>query len=398
MFAEFLIATLISFPAQVKAETPTLWMPETLQGKRAFSEGRYADSAAAYRAAIVKAEEANAPSDALLPLLEALAASLKVAGNPAQAQSVVERMLSIIAGSFGSMGAEYASGLSELADVQRLQDLREEASKSIAKAVEIRSSLGLSEALAKDATLAGTIFQEMGDSANAMNYFTQALAFWGALPSSGLQILTALDPLAAIARDQGAYRDAEAYCLRALRLREAALGPKHSDLIATLDSLAYALFGQQKYDEAESVYIRLLALWEATAGAEHPMVALTLDKMVEFYSAQKLYEKAAPLAERAQSMRTRTVIESFHRTGRVLVGEQKFAEALDQYQRVIKLGEAAKVSDESMDGILRAYALVLRQVGRIQEASAIENRLKEAIIRKADRDGTRRPKPTPIKP
>jgi tetratricopeptide (TPR) repeat protein len=298
----------------------------------------------------------------------------------------------------GDAGHPYADVLSEYANVQRMQDLRKEASETIAKAVQIRSSLGLSEALAKDATLAGSILQEMGDSVGAINYYSQALAFWGALPSSGLQVLTVLDPLAAIFRDMGAYPDTEIYCRWALRLREAALGPKHSELIATLDSLAYALFGQKKYEEAEPVYLRLLALWEGSAGPDHPMVALTLDKMVEFYTAQKLYDKAAPLAQRSQAMRTKAVLESFHRTGRVLIGEQKYEEALDLYQRAIKMGESAKVPDENMDGILRSYALVLSHSGRKQEAAALEKRLKDAIISKADREGTRRPKPVPIKP
>ncbi|HYI96582.1 MAG TPA: tetratricopeptide repeat protein, partial [Bryobacteraceae bacterium] len=133
-------------------------------------------------------------------------------------------------------------------------------------------------------------------------------------------------------------------------------------------------------------------------GADHPMVALTIDKMVEFYTVQKLYDKAGPLAQRSQAMRTKAVLESFHRTGRVLIGEQKLPEAIDLYQRAINIGESAKVPDEAMEGILRTYALVLSHSGRKEEAAAAEKRLKDAIIGKADRDGTRRPKPKPIDP
>ena len=103
-----------------------------------------------------------------------------------------------------------------------------------------------------------------------------------------MRILTALDPLASIYRDQLNYPLAEENYLRALRLREAALGPKDPELIGNIDSLAYVLFGQKKYADAEPYYLRLLALWETSAGPEHPMVALTLDKMVEFYNDQKL--------------------------------------------------------------------------------------------------------------
>ena len=396
---ELLLAQLLLFPAQVSAvELPNPWMVETSAGRRNFAEGKYAEAVASYRAALAKAEESKAETAAIAPLLQPLAAALKVGGDPAEAQRVLERLLPLVAELHGAQGHPYADVLVEIANVQRMQDLRKEASETITKVVQIRSALGLSEALAKDATLAGAIFQEMGDSEGAKNYYTQALAFWGALPTSGLQVLTVLDPLVAIYRDESAYRDTEIYCLWALRLREATLGPKHSELIATLDSLAYALFGQKKYEEAEPVYLRLLAIWEGSAGAEHPMVALTLDKMVEFYSAQKLYDKAAPLSQRSQAMRTKAVLESFHRTGRVLIGEQKLPEAIDLYQRAIKIGENAKVPDESMEGLLRTYALVLAHSGRKEESAAVEKRLKDAIIGKADREGTRRPQPKPISP
>ena len=399
MLIELLLANLLLIPAQVRSvELPNPWMVETSAAKRAFATGKYDDAVASYGSAIAKAEASNAEAAALLPLVQSLAATLAVSGNAAEAQRVFERLLSLVEEVHGATGHPYADALSDLANVQRMADLRKEASETIAKAIQIRSALGVSEALAKDATRAGAIFQEMGDPVGAINYYSQALAFWGALPSSGLQVLTALDPLAAITRDQGAYRDTEIYCLWALRLREAALGLKHSELISTLDSLAYALFGQEKYQEAEPVYLRLLAIWEGSAGPDHPMVALTLDKMVEFYSAQKLYDKAAPLAQRSQAMRTKAVLESFHRMGRVLIGEEKLQEALDLYQRAVKVGESAKVPDESMDGILRSYALVLLHSGRKLEAAAVEKRLKDAIISKADREGTRRPKPTPVKP
>ena len=82
--------------------------------------------------------------------------------------------------------------------------------------------------------------------------------------------------------DNAEYEKAESLYLRALMIRETALGPDSSDLLLTLDSLAYVYFGQKKYSDAEPVYKRLLALWESSAGPDHPMVALTLDKMAEF--------------------------------------------------------------------------------------------------------------------
>jgi hypothetical protein len=122
-------------------------------------------------------------------------------------------------------------------------------------------------------------------------------------------------------------------------------------------------------------------------------VALTLDKMAEFYSEQKLFDKAEPLVRRSLAIRTKSIIESFHRKGRVLVGEQKSGEALDLYERAIRVGENAKVPDEQMEGVLRTYAILIRQAKREAEAVAVDQRVKDILVRKADRDGIRRPRP-----
>jgi tetratricopeptide (TPR) repeat protein len=238
----------------------------------------------------------------------------------------------------------------------------------------------------------------MGEDGPAASYFQIGLGLWGALPNSGLQILTALDPLAQIRRDQNNYKEAEEYYTWALRLREAALGPKDLELISTLDSLAYVLFGQRKYAEAEPVYNRLLALWEMVGGQDHPMVALTLDKMAEFFIEQKRYDTAEPLAQRALFIRSKATIEGLHRTGRVLTGQKKLDEATEVYARAVRIATEAGVPDEDIPGTLRAYALLLRQKQRGKEADAIDKRLREAMNRKTEKEGKRPAPPPPSLP
>jgi tetratricopeptide (TPR) repeat protein len=389
------LLTLLFAPGTAGADEPA-WIIELSAGKRAFAAGEYSHAAEQYAAALKKAEELQASPAALLPILRLQAAALRTAGEAAPAEETLLRCIDIVTAIHGESSPELAAVLSDIAVVQRAQDHGDQAGKSLARAIAIRSTIGISEELARDLTIAGTIQHEMGQDDMAVSFYLQAIAFWGALPESGLRILTALDPLASIYRDQLKYPLAEENYLRALRLREAALGPKDPELIGTIDSLSYVLFGQKKYAEAEPYYERLLTLWETSAGPEHPMVALTLDKMVEFYNDQKLYEKSEPLAQRSQAMRTKTLLESFHRTGRILVGEKRFEDALTLYERVIRIAADAKVPDEQMDGVLRTYALLLRQLKREAEAAAIDKRIREALINKADRDGTRLPRPKPI--
>jgi tetratricopeptide (TPR) repeat protein len=254
---------------------------------------------------------------------------------------------------------------------------------------------GKAEDLARDITGVAILQVALGDAKFAEETLKQALTAWeAAVAPDSPQLLPVLDALGGIYQTNAEYEKAEPLYLRALRLREAVLGPDSSELLSTLDSLAYVYFGQKKFTEAEPVYKRLLALWESNAGLEHPMVALTLDKMAEFYAFQQRYEEAEKAATTALTIRTNAHIASLNQVGRVLLMEAKLREAEDLYHRAIGIGDLAKAPDEVLDPLLRIYAKVLRVENRLREADTVDRRVKDALLRKADREGRR---PSPVK-
>ena len=375
-------------------DTPPAWTIHLNDAKLAFTSGKYEVAVGKYREALQKAEEAKADSSVILPILKSLATTLRTNADPAGSQKVLERILAMIIEAHGVQSLETAPVLSELAVVQRAQDQRLAAVSSLRQAMVVRRNQRVTEELARDATLMGTLYHEMGEDEPAGNHYQMAISMWGMLPDSGLQILTAIDPLADIRRNQSRYEKAEELYMWVLRLREAALGPKDPELISTLDSLAYVYFGQKKYAEAETMYKRLLEMWEMVGGADHPMLSLTLDKMAEFYIEQKRYDEAAPVSQRAFAIRSKATIETMHRTGRVLAGQKKIDEATEVYSRALRIAADAGVPDEDIPGMLRAYSLLLRQKQKEKEAAAIEKRFKEAADRKTEKEG-KRPKPEP---
>ena len=381
----------LSFHALAQ-EGPAPWAVELSAAKTAFTSGKYDVAVEKYREALQKADEAQAAPTVTLPILRALAASLRTNADPAGAQKILERMLEHDHRGQGVQSIETAPVLSELAVVQRAQDQRLAAITSLRQAMVVRRNARVSEELARDVTLMGALYHEMGEEEMAGNHFQMAISMWNMLPDSGLQILTAIDPLADIRRNQSRYEKAEELYLWVLRLREAALGPKDPELISTLDSLAYVYFGQKKYAEAETMYKRLLEMWEMVGGAEHPMLSLTLDKMAEFYIDQKRYDEAAPISQRASRIRSKGTIETLHRTGRILAGQKKIEEATEVYSRALRIAADAGVPDDEIPGMLRAYSLLLRQKQREKEALAIDKRFKEATERNAEKEG-KRPKP-----
>jgi tetratricopeptide (TPR) repeat protein len=229
---------------------------------------------------------------------------------------------------------------------------------------------------------------EAGDRKAAKEMLIRAVDLWAKAASpDGIQELATIDALAALHRDDAEYPEAEALLIRALRTREVAYGPNASELISTVDSLAYAYFGQKKFAEAEPLYKRLLALWETSAGPEHPMVALTLDKTAEFYAFQQRYAEAEPLVARSLTLRTNMLMSSFNQTGRIALMQAKLPESRELYTRAIRIGDDCKVADEVMDPLLRIQARLLREAGEVEAAAALEERVKAALLRKAEREG-----------
>ncbi|CAN0422393.1 unnamed protein product, partial [Ectocarpus sp. 13 AM-2016] len=69
---------------------------------------------------------------------------------------------------------------------------------------------------------------------------------------------------------KGKYDEAEPLYIRAIAIREKALGPDHPDVASCLKNLADPLQSQGKYDEAEPLYIRAIAIREKALGPDHP--------------------------------------------------------------------------------------------------------------------------------
>ncbi|HSB13970.1 MAG TPA: tetratricopeptide repeat protein [Bryobacteraceae bacterium] len=384
---------------QAPVEVPGVdWKAEIEKGNKAIAARDYAEGTARFRSALAQLETAPGEDAGVLAAIRGCATGSRLQGHGADAEQYLSRAVVVAVRLHGDASLEVAALLSELAAVQRSNGRRQEALTTLQSAVRIRQSRtdGKAEDLARDITGVAILQVALGDAKFAEETLKQALTAWeAAVAPDSPQLLPVLDALGGIHQTNADYEKAEPLYLRALRVREAALGPDSSELLSTLDSLAYVYFGQKKFSEAEPVYKRLLALWESSAGLEHPMVALTLDKMAEFYAFQQRYEEAEKAASAALTIRTTAHIASLNQVGRVLLMEAKLGEAEDLYHRAIGIGDLAKAPDEMLDPLLRIYAKVLRAGNRLREADTVDKRIKDALLRKADREGRR---PSPVKP
>jgi tetratricopeptide (TPR) repeat protein len=335
----------------------------------------------------------------VLDALRMLASARRAQGDFGEASRALARALEVCAALHGAESRQSAGLLAEIASAERAQGHLELALETIQKAITTREAApgGRPEDLARDLTFRATIELKFKHGEEAAELLIRAVDLWNSAAPGDVQILPALEVLASLYRDASLYDKAEPLLLQALKMRESVAGPDSADVIADVDSLAYVYFGLKRYPEAESYYKRLLDLWEKTAGSDHPMRALTLDKMAEFYAFQQRYAEGEKAAAEALAMRGRVHLASLNQTGRLILMQARLADADDLYRRAVQIGDLAKAPDEWMDPLLRVYAAVLREENKTEEAEAVDKRVKEALLRKADREG-RRPSPLKLPP
>ena len=106
---------------------------------------------------------------------------------------------------------------------------------------------------------------------------------WLSRCHSLIETAGSLKNLAGLYITTGAYAKVEPLLLRALAIREEALGPEHPDTAQSRDNLAglYNITGA--YAKAEPLYQRALTIREKSLGREHPDTAGSLNNLAELY-------------------------------------------------------------------------------------------------------------------
>ena len=91
--------------------------------------------------------------------------------------------------------------------------------------------------------------------------------------------------------------------MRALTIRENALGPEHPDVAQSLNNLAGLYYKQGQYAQAKPLYKQALAIWEKAFGPDYPKVANTLENMAKLYTKMGKEDEAKRLLARAKRIR-----------------------------------------------------------------------------------------------
>ena len=195
-------------------------------------------------------------------------------------------------------------------------------------------------------------------------------------------VTAAIDELAGIYIDKGAYVKAEPLYRRALDIREKALGKDHPDTAESLHDLAVLYYYQGKYEEAEPLFRRSLDINEKALGQDHLYTSYSLNNLAMLYQAQGKYEEAEPLVKRALGIRERTLGKDHRLTGTsvnnlaMLCQEQgRYEEAEPLRKRALDIWEKALGKDHPDTArALNNLAALYQEQRRYEEAEPLRKR------------------------
>eukprot|EP00903_Cladosiphon_okamuranus_P006199 g6096.t1 len=195
-------------------------------------------------------------------------------------------------------------------------------------------------------------------------------------------LATSLGTRATVLEAQGKYDEADRLYVRCIEIRERALGPDHPELAVSLNNRAELLQEQGKHDEADRLYVRCIEVEERALGPDHLEVAVTLNNRAVLLQEQGKLDEADPLLVRAIEIKERalgpdhpSLATSFGTRATVLQTQGKYDEADWLYVRCIEVEERALGPDHPELAVsLNNRAVLLQAQQKLEEAESLVRR------------------------
>ncbi len=230
---------------------------------------------------------------------------------------------------------------------------------------------------------AGTYLSSQGRTAEALPLHQRALRIReAALGPDHPDVATALNDVGWTLSALGRAAEALPLQQRALRIREAALGPDHPEITGALAYVGRALSTLGRAAEALPLHERALRIDEAAFGPDHPEVATDLNLIGWALSALGRAAEALPLHQRALRIDEAAfgpdhpeVATDLNLIGWALSALGRAAEALPLQQRALRIDEAALGPDHpDVATDLNEVGRALSALGRNAEALPLQQR------------------------
>ncbi len=186
----------------------------------------------------------------------------------------------------------------------------------------------------------GAIRLDLGHYPEAEQYDRQALAIvqsWYGEDSP--ETATDLTLLARALIYQKRFDEASALLQQSLAIKENAFGKIHPSVASTLNELGSVALNENKYDDAEKYFAHMADIYRQVYGEHHYLYATALSNLASVYMAEKqwpraekMYREVIPLYVETQSATHVNTGIARMKLGRILLHEDRYAEAAHESQ------------------------------------------------------------------
>jgi CHAT domain-containing protein/tetratricopeptide (TPR) repeat protein len=328
---------------------------------------------------------ALAQSDAELDALNRRVVALLDAANFAEAMPLAKRSVELAKARRGERHPQYATALTNLAELLRATNRLSEAEPLYRRALAIdEKSLGSEHPnVARDLNNLAGLLQDTNRLAEAEPLYRRALAIDE--KSYGPQhpdVARDLNGLAQLLQDTNRLAEAEPLMRRALAIDEKSLGSEHPYVAIRLNNLAALLHATNRLAEAEPLMRRALAVDEKSLGSEHPNVATDLNNLAQLLQDTNRLAEAEPLMRRALAIKEKSlgpehpsVAISLNNLAGLLRATNRLADAEQLMRRTLAIDEKSFGPDHpNVARDLNNLAQLLRATKRLAEAEPLYRR------------------------
>jgi tetratricopeptide (TPR) repeat protein len=197
-----------------------------------------------------------------------------------------------------------------------------------------------------------------------------------------LKVAVATDNYCDILMRREKYQDAEEYFRKNLALRQKQLPADDSEIGKNMVNLAEALEELKNYDEAAALFRKGIPIMQEKLGPNDLYVAKALNNFGTLYKKQDRFEQAEPLYLRsmaiyeAKSANQPNIAMVSANLAEVYRKLKKYEDAEAMYKRSILMREKALDPRHiSIAYVLEDYCAMLKEMGRLEEATLMDERI-----------------------
>ncbi len=231
------------------------------------------------------------------------------------------------------------------------------------------SALNTQQELAPVAYRLGTMYEQVGDQAQAEIYYSRALTIWGAGNRGDLTAARTCIQLAKILRGQGRREEIVELLQKALDHRQHALGAQHEETIETTEDLAEAEIDayefKKGFDHAQEALLHREQLGQEGSVLLRAVI-LVGDAQLglrDYEGAQTSFKRAMTLAQPKDGKPTASLAAVMEKQGDLYERQRINKAAITQYKGALMILEAAGRKQTSAGEMLQAKIARLEAAG-----------------------------------